>query len=171
MKRGIIFGVMIAIGAIVSFFTISGKDVGKFNDKLVDMVSDSNQRFTAIFATLDDYKGGQEIDVQRLKEQAAELGKNIEADNASVASLEVPDCDLCRRFHGSVNQYLAINKEYVVELDRVASYIAEHNPGKDADFQAVDEMLADEYAKEQQQLGLVSEQQAQMAKKYRLKLE
>lgn len=171
MKRGIIFGVVLLIGAIVSMFTVSGKDVGKFNDKLVDMVGDSNDRFTAIFATLDEYKSGKKIDVQRFENQTAELSKGVDNDNASIAALKVPDCDLCREFHGSVIDYLAVNQEYVTELGKVASYIGNHNPGNAADFAAVDAMLADEGEKEERLLGNVTDQQARMAKKYRLTLE
>jgi hypothetical protein len=91
---------------------------------------------------------------------------------ANIETMEVPDSEQCKNFHGCVLTYAKNNLVIIsVYKDKVLPYVKLHNPSAENDSSAVETMLSESFAEDDRLLAEVSAAQAIMAKKYKFKLE
>ncbi|MHC4401356.1 MAG: SHD1 domain-containing protein [Planctomycetota bacterium] len=105
--------------------------IGSFNDKLVDTLTESDERFPPFTAFLDQYAEGWEVDVERMRAMQAELAKSVRSDLDRVTEMTVPDDELCKAFHGACLEYVQNSCEITEKYNEVIDYIAKNNPGKE----------------------------------------
>lgn len=172
MKKFLLIGAVVLIGAISSFFTVSNKTVVKFNDATIDLVSSVDSKFAPILAIMEEYSNNKAVDAEKLSNVISESESGIKSVVSRIETTVVPDSDLCKNFHSAVMGYttnsLAIAGVY---KDKVLPYVKSHNPPSDADVAAVEEILAESIAEDTRLLELVQTSQAAMAKKHRIKLQ
>lgn len=171
MRKFIIIGAVLLIGGIASFFTISNKTVAKFNDATIELVSSVDGKFLPILAIMEEYSDNKAVDAEKLSKVISESENGIKSVIAQIETTNVPDSDLCKKFHSAVLDYtknsLAVA---VVYKDKVLPYVKSHNPASDADIVATEGFLAESIAEDTRLLEAVKSAQASMAKKYKMKL-
>lgn len=171
MARFIIIGAIVLLGAIVSFFTVSGKDVSKFNDALVDSAQSVDQTFVPLGAIMDQYAEKKQVDVSVLNSAIANAGTAIDTKISGIEAMQVPDDDLCREFHASVRAYATHSRLFLgVYRDRFLPYVEAHNPGTDDDVAATQAMFTVAVKEDERLFEVVKACQVNMAKKYKMKL-
>ena len=172
MRKFIIIGAILLVGAIGSFFTVSNKTVVKFNDATIDMVSSVDGKFLPILAIMEEYSENKAIDAEKLSKVISESENGIKSVVARIETTVVPDSDHCKKFHSAVLDYtknsLAVA---VVYKDKVLPYVKSHNPASDADIAAIEGLLAESIAEDTRLLEIVKTSQASMAKKHKIQLQ
>ena len=169
--RLILFGV-IGLGFLVHkiFFVDSG-EVRNFNDTLVDIVVSSDANFDPYLGFLNQYSEGTEIDVAAMTQARDQLQTTIEADLTTLKEITVPDDELCKEFHSSSVAYVANSADVVAKYKEQIAYITEHNPGTEQDLDALDAIIAEPIARDDELFQAVVDVQAKMADKFDFELE
>lgn len=172
MKKFVLIGAVLLIGAITSFFTVSNKTVVKFNDATIRLVESVDGNFLPILAIMEEYSDNKAVDAEKLSKAISESENGIKSLVARIETTEVPDSDLCKKFHSAVLDYtkngLAIA---VVYKDKVLPYVKSHNPPSDADIAATEGLLAESVAEDTRLLEVLKSSQASMEKKHKIKLQ
>lgn len=172
MKRFALFGVFALIGVIVSLFTVSSKDVQRYNDAMVDTVGQVDQAFTLVLPYMETYSNGEAIVIDDFAHAVTEMGTRIDTNIALVQAHKVPDDEACRTFHASLLDYANNSKAiHAVYVDKLVPYIREHNPGTEADVEILDGFFGDLIAKDGTLLERVQSTQQAMASKHKMKLQ
>ncbi|MHC4405517.1 MAG: hypothetical protein ACYTG0_38210 [Planctomycetota bacterium] len=170
---GQIILVVVIIAVVVGYkmFVVDSGEVGSFNDKLVETITESDERRPAFDAVLEQYKKGTEVDVERMRAMQAELAKGLQDDIGRIRKITVPDDELCKAFHSACLEYVQNSSQIAEKYKEVIDYIAKNNPGNEDNAAAVDEMLGQLLLND---VGLhlkVGVCQKQMADSYDLTLE
>lgn len=172
MVRIIIIVAVMLIGGIVSLFTVSGKDVAKYNDAMVAMAGTVDGSFAELIPFMNEYAEGKAIDLPRFTAAAEHAGQTIAAQSAVLEATKVPDDQLCRDFHASLTSYIT-NSKSIQRLygGEVLTYVSAHNPPAPGDNEAVEKLFEDLIAKDTSLLQAVKASQQAMATKYKMKLQ
>ncbi len=169
--RLIWFGIAIVIGVAVSIFTVSSGEVGRFNDKLVDLAMNTDSAFTGYVQLLERYISGESVDPTAMAGEQKKLMDVVEKNQKEVVDVGVPDCDLCRQFRAGVTEYLANSHQIVEQYAKINAYAAQHMPASQADVSHVEGLLAALQAEDEALFNQVGQLQKKMADEYDLELE
>ena len=164
--------VVVVLG-VVGFrvFFVDSNEVRRFNDKLVDTVGQANSRFEPFERHLVRYFEGAEVNVELMAQARDDLERNIKGDHDLLKQMTVPEDELCGEFHSGCLAYVENSVQLVEKYKEAIDYISKHNPGNEADVNAVGSLLAKLATKDGELLQSVSECQQRMAKEYDFKLE
>ncbi len=172
MKRFGIIAVFVVIGGIVSIFTVSSKDVKRFNDSMVDAISSLDSTYTTLDKQLDAYTDGKEVDLAMFSRNIESATKGINRRIDSMSQMKVPDDEYCKAFHSSALSYSQNNLKIIsIYNDKILPYIKEHNPGSKKDSEVVYSYFTDLAVEDEKLLNDVQEKQKNMARKFKLKLQ
>lgn len=171
MKRFALFGVFALIGVIVSLFTVSSKDVQRYNDAMVETVGQVDEAFTLVVPFMETYSNGEAVVIDDFARAVTEMGTRIDSRIAEVQAHQVPDDEACRTFHASLLDYANNSKAiHAVYADQLVPYIREHNPGTQADIAVLDGFFGDLMTRDESLLERVQSTQQAMASKHKMKL-
>ncbi|MCA9072770.1 MAG: hypothetical protein KDA84_27795 [Planctomycetaceae bacterium] len=166
---GLVIGLVI-FGISKAFF-VDSDEVGRFNDKLVDVTAGNPQDFDNYLVYLNQYEEGQKVDVSSMRRERDGLEQKIQGYLATINKTDIPDDDLCREFHASVLEYernfLAISQKCNEQIE----YIAAHNPGSAEDVETVDNMVLDLLVKSESLFESLKAKQRELAQKHDLTLQ
>lgn len=168
MQRFAVVGVLLAIGAAVSFFTVDSGDVVEFNDELVGICQETDRSFQGYVLLLEQYAGGQQVELAALDREQARIARTVERARSEIGTIDVPDDDLCREFHAAVVAYVDNFAAVADAFEEVNGYIGSHNPGTEADLAAVQELFSESFQQEEVLLAKVQSAQKRMAAEHRL---
>lgn len=172
MNRLIVIVGIVIVGMIVSYFTISSKDVVGYNDRMVAAITRMDETFTPLSAHMDVYADAKPVDLQAFASSVQSVSQSVDSQLADLRAIAVPDDELCRDFHASAVAYAENNLVYsAIYRDKALPYIRAHNPGSEQDAAAVTGMFNEVIAKDDKLMETVQSRQADMAKKYRIKLQ
>ncbi|MBM2830529.1 MAG: hypothetical protein HW411_1319 [Gammaproteobacteria bacterium] len=90
----------------------------EFNDRIVELLTQTNNYFDGYVTHLDKYYAGNEIDAVQMRTELDKLGKNAGSAMVAARQITVPDRQECRM-----------------------DYIDTHNPGTENNFLAIDKIL------------------------------
>ena len=169
LRIGVFVAVVAAVVGYRVFFADSD-EVREFNDTLVDMVSQADSRFKPFMEHLRRYSEGQEVTVELAAKARDELEKSIRGDRDLLKRIEMPDDELCREFHGGCVEYVENSLQLVEKYKEVIDYMSEHNPGAEADVDAVDALIADLIDKDEKLFDVVAQRQKRLAEKFGFEL-
>lgn len=158
-----IIGVVVAIGAIVG---MRQDKVLDYNDLVVNLHNESEAQFSGYTNLMGDWYDGQTIDMAVIRQELTLLEQAHQDAYEQLHAVEVPDHDECRTLQASLEEYLDMDKEFIVAYRTVTDYIDQHNPGAETDFLYVSAIL-DPISEEQSAiLERVQANQHAMAKKF-----
>lgn len=171
MRRIIGTAVFVLIGVAVSYFTVSSKDVLRYNDQVVDTVGAVDASFQELRPFMIDYFDGKSVNMVAFKAATQHVGQIIGEKSSLLAQAKVPDKPTCRDFHQHLTAYVA-NSQRLQELyaGELMAYMEQHNPGTEADVQAVEKLAAELCAKDTQLLDAVVASQQTMATEFNITL-
>jgi len=113
----------------------------EFNDRIVELLTQTNNYFDGYITHLDKYYAGNEIDAVQMRTELDKLGKNAGSAMVAAGQITVPDHQECRKFHNVYIKYLEYNNEIITAYGTVMDYIATHNPGTENNFLAIEKIL------------------------------
>lgn len=172
MKIRLIFGLIgLVIFVIAKVFFVDSEEVRQFNDKLVDITTQTDQRFTSYVVFLDQYNEGETVNVQAMRTARDQLESEIRSDLDTIDNLAIPDDELCKTFHRSLRDYVANSLAIAQKYNEQIEYIATHNPATPEDVEKTEDMLTDLLIKDGQLLDATIAKQEEMVKKHDLEFE
>jgi hypothetical protein len=172
MNRLVVIVGIVIVGMIVSYFTISSKDVVGYNDKMVAAITHMDETFKPLSGHLEVYADAKPVDLNAFESGVQSVSDSVDRQLADLKAVAVPNDDLCRDFHASAIAYAENNLVYsAIYREKALPYIRAHNPGSDKDVEAVTGMFNEVIAKDDKLMEAVQSRQTDMAKKYRIKLQ
>jgi hypothetical protein len=171
MARLILIGVAVVIGVLVAIFTVDKKEVGSFNNRLVDDLAKMNAGFDDFDARIEPYRDGARADVAALRTAQQSLLTNTQGFLTKVKEMSVPDADSCRALHTAIVEYMDNSVKLADAYGEMVTYIETHNPGNDQDMAHIGSMFDNYYMIDADLLDAVVAKQEVMAKEFNIKLE
>ena len=172
MVRIIIIIAIMAIGGIVSFFTVSSKDVLRYNDSMVALAGEVDGSFAGLTPFMSDYGEDKTIDITGFKTAIDHTGQVIAEKMSVLRATKVPDDQVCRTFNDSLIAYVSNSQQLqVIYAGDVFTYVSAHNPATAGDSDAAGKFLEPLIAKDTELLQVVKTSQQAMATKFKMKLE
>lgn len=169
-KRGIVWGVIIVIGVIVSYFTVSKGDAVKWNDTVVARHNRIVMALSRFQPQLVDWIQGKTLDVARFDAGLAQYGKEIGQAAGELRRQTPPDEENCKAMHVEMVKYADLQETQLVELRKLCGEMKAANPGKPEDIKRIAAALVVMENKTEAQQGIVNAKQRAMAAKFKLKI-
>lgn len=168
--KGIVWGVLIVIGVIVSYFTVSSGDAVKWNDKVVARHKQFGTAWSRFQPNMDAWIQGKTIDAARLDAAVALYAKDVGQAAAELRRETPPDDELCKSMHAEMVKFADIEEAQLADMKKICGEMKASNPGKPEDIKRVAAALDDLGKKESAQEAIVKAKQNAMAAKFKLKM-
>jgi hypothetical protein len=169
-KRGYVWLGVILIGGIASYFTVSGNEAVKWNDKAVEKYRRFGAAWTRLQPLVVTWLQGKAVDAAKLDAAVAQYGKEINQAAGDLRRETPPDDELCKAFHAEMVKFADLEEAQVAEIAKLCGQMKATNPGGAEDIKKVTEALEALGKKEDAQQNLVQAKQKQMAAKFKLKM-
>jgi hypothetical protein len=170
-SRAIIWGVLIVIGLIASYFTVSSGDAVKWNDKVVALHLRLRTAWGRHLQTpLESWAKGKTIDAAQLDSSFTAYSRDIGQAAAELRREAPPDDDLCKAMHAEMVKFADLEETMLKDQATLIGEVKASNPGKPEDIKRVSEAFDEMGKKEAVQEAVVTNRQAAMAAKFKIKL-
>lgn len=172
MVRIIIIIAIMVIGGIVSLFTVSSKDVLRYNDSMVALAGAVDGSFAELTPFMSKYGEDKAVDIAAFKTAIDHTGQVIAEKMSVLRATKVPDDQVCRNFNDSLVAYVSNSQQLqVIYAGDLFTYVSAHNPATAGDYDATEKFLEPLIAKDTELLKAVKNSQQAMAAKFKMKLE
>jgi hypothetical protein len=169
--RGITILVCVAIGAIVSIFTVSKGDVAKWNDKIVGMSPRFGAAWTMFEPNIRPWLDGKAFDPEKTDAAFKGYEHSVGQTAAEIRRETPPDAPECKEFHQALVAFADLQEAQLGDLRKILAEMKASNPPKEADIQRVGDKLDALGKKEEEANAVIKGRQQIMASKFRLKLQ
>ncbi len=130
--------ILIGFGAYQSF---QEEKIVDYNDATIDLLSQSDDSFNGFIPRFGQWFEGETIDVVAL---SGEVDVCLETNKNILTSIEVQEHSseaTVEAFHQQVIAYMASNVRIVEKYKEAVAYVKDHNPGDEASWDYVDQMV------------------------------
>ena len=169
--RGITILVFVGIGAVVSYFTVGGADVAKWNDKVITLEERFGQDWKVFEPNIGPWLEGKPMDVEKMEAAFKVYSRDVGQTAGEMRRETPPDDPLCKEFHGLLIQYADLQEAQLVDLRKILDGMKAANPAREADLKKVEEAVDALGKKEAELQALINARQKVMAAKFKLKLQ
>ncbi|HLF93912.1 MAG TPA: hypothetical protein VJB14_10650 [Planctomycetota bacterium] len=170
MRRLGIWGVMIVVGLIVSYFTVSGKDAVKWNDRVVAHHRSFGTAWSRLQPHVTTWLQGKPVDAAQLDSALARYGKDVAEIAGKMRGETPPDDELCKSMHVELVKFADIEEGQLPDIRKLCGDMKGSNPGKPEDLKRAAETIDALGKKEMAQEAVVKAKQQAMAAKFKLKM-
>ncbi len=170
MRRLGVWGVLIVVGAIVSYFTVSGKDAVKWNDQVVAHHLRFGAAWNRLQPQVTDWLQGKTLDPAKLDAAVGQYAKDVAETAGKMRGETPPDDELCKSMHAELVKFADIEEAQVPEIKKLCGDMKASNPGKPDDIKRTAEAINALGKKEAAQEAVVKAKQQAMAAKFKLKM-
>lgn len=168
--KGIGFLALIGIGAIVSYFTVGGADVAKWNDKVIAIEERFGQDWKVFEPSIAPWLEGKPLDVDKMEAAFKVYSRDIGQASGEMRRELPPDDATCKEFHALLVQYADLQEAQLQDLRKILDGMKAANPGKDADLKKAVDAIDALGKKETEMQNAINGKQKVMAAKFKLKL-
>ena len=169
-NRAAIWGVLVVIGLIVSYFTVSSGDAVKWNDKVVAQDRQFGIAWAKIQPIVSSWVQGKAVDAAKLDAAVAQYAKDVGQAAGELRRHAPPDDELCKSMHAELLKFADLEEAQLADIRKLAAEMKASNPGKPEDLKRVAEALDALGKKEAAQEAIVRAKQQAMAAKFKLKM-
>jgi hypothetical protein len=170
-RRAIVWGVLIVIGLIASYFTVSSGDAVKWNDKVVALHGRLRTAWAHhLQSPLGSWVEGKTIDAAQLDSAFKTYSKEIGQAAAELRRETPPDDELCKNMHAEMIKFADLEETMLQDLTKLIDEVKGSNPGNPDDIKRISGAFEELGKKEAAQEAVVGSKQAAMAAKFKIKL-
>ena len=170
MRRLAVWGVMIGVGAIVSYFTVSSGDAVKWNDRVVAKHRRFGAAWKGLLPHVTTWLQGKPVDAAQFDPAIEKYAKEVSGAAGDLRRATPPDDELCKAMHVELVKYADLEEAQVLDLKKLCGDMKASNPGKPEEIKRVAEALDALGTKEAAQEALLKSKQQAMAAKFKLKM-
>lgn len=168
--RGAVWLVLIGVGAAVSYFTVSGGDVVKWNDRVVAVYNKYGRAWQSFQLSIAPYLKQKEADPANMDASFAKYEKDVARASAELRAAAPPDDELCRQFHAELTRYAELQEAQLPEVKKILGTMKAANPPKEEDAARAAAAFNELGQKEVALQDAVQARQKAMAAKFKLKM-
>jgi hypothetical protein len=168
--RAVVWGAVIVVGGIASYFTVSSGDAVKWNDKVVGLHNRFASSWTRLEPHLKPWVDGKAVDAAKLDPALTQYGREIAQAAAELRRQTPPDDELCKAMYVEMVKFADLQEAQLGDLKKLCGEMMQSNPGQPEVIKHVVESLDALGKKEAEQLAIVNSKQAAMAAKFKIKL-
>jgi hypothetical protein len=169
-KRGIVWVIVVGIGLIVSYFTVSSSEAVKWNDKVVAQHRRFGSAWERMQPMVETWLEGEAIDGPQMDQALEQYVNDIGRIAADMRKETPPNDDLCKAMHVELVKFADLQEAQLAEVKKLCGEMKAANPGKPEEIKRVSDALNALGAKEEAQQSIVRAKQAAMAAKFKLKM-
>lgn len=169
-RRAIVWGVIVLVGAIASYFTVSSGQAVKWNDRVVAIHARFGTAWNPLKPHVLGWLQGKAVDPAPFDAALAQYGRDIGQAAAELRRETPPDDELCKSMHAELVKFAELEEAQAAEVKKLGGEMKASNPGRPEDIVRVAGALDALGKKEAAQQSVVKARQSAMASKFKLKM-
>lgn len=138
MKKVLGFVVTLAVIGYAVFTEFRSDQVVDYNDRVVDLLGESQMPFEPFWEVLQPWFEGGQIVHADLAGTIDTIQSEHDRVLTELSTIEVPGSEECQSFHAAVMRYIEMDAEIIAAYRQVSDFVAAHNPTSlEADYDQV----------------------------------